>query len=34
MCAILDANTFNKFKDPADKDMEPVWNWLEIKVVN
>ncbi len=31
MCAILDANTFNKFKDPADKDMEPVWNWLENK---
>ncbi|MDE0637092.1 MAG: hypothetical protein OXI43_14740 [Candidatus Poribacteria bacterium] len=31
MCAILDANTFNKFRDPADEDMEPVWNWLENK---
>ncbi len=31
MCAILDANTFNKFKDPADEDMKPVWNWLENK---
>lgn len=31
MCAILDANTFNKFKDPADEDMQPVWNWLENK---
>lgn len=31
MCAILDANTFSKFKDPADEDMEPVWNWLENK---
>lgn len=29
MCAILDANTFSKFKDPADEDMEPVWKWLE-----
>lgn len=31
MCAILDANTFSKFKDAADEDMEPVWNWLENK---
>lgn len=31
MCAILDANTFSKFKDPADEDMQPVWNWLENK---
>ena len=31
MCAILDANTFNKFRDPADEDMQPVWNWLENK---
>lgn len=31
MCAILDANTFSKFRDPADEDMEPVWNWLENK---
>lgn len=31
MCAIIDANTFNKFRDPADEDMKPVWNWLENK---
>lgn len=31
MCAILDANTFSKFKDTTDEDMEPVWKWLENK---
>ena len=31
MCAILDANTFHKFKDPSDEDMKPVWQWLENK---
>lgn len=31
MCAILDANTFSKFKDPSDEDMKPVWQWLENK---
>ncbi|MYI92934.1 hypothetical protein F4083_01205 [Candidatus Poribacteria bacterium] len=31
MCAILDANTFSRFKDPTDNDMKPVWKWLEDK---
>ena len=31
MCVILDANTFHKFKNPADEDMEPVWKWLDSK---
>ncbi|MDE0401463.1 MAG: hypothetical protein OXL96_27010 [Candidatus Poribacteria bacterium] len=26
---ILDTNTFGKFKNPADEDMEPVWRWLD-----
>ena len=26
---ILDANTFGKFKNPADEDMAPVWRWLD-----
>ena len=29
MCAILDANTFGKFKNPTDEDMKPVWKWLD-----
>ena len=29
MCIIVDANTFHKFKEPDDEDMEPVWTWLE-----
>ena len=29
MCVILDTNTFGKFKNPADEDMEPVWRWLD-----
>ena len=29
MCAILDANTFHKFKNPDDEDMVPVWKWLD-----
>ncbi|MYA71724.1 hypothetical protein F4009_19180 [Candidatus Poribacteria bacterium] len=29
MCIIVDANTFHKFKDPNNEDMEPVWTWLE-----
>ncbi len=31
MCAILDTNCFNKFKNPADEDMKPVRNWLKNK---
>ncbi len=30
MCVILDTNTFSKFKNPTDEDMEPVWKWLFI----
>ena len=29
MCVILDVNSIGKFKDPADEDMEPVWDWLD-----
>ena len=29
MCVILDTNTFGKFKNTADEDMEPVWKWLD-----
>ena len=29
MCIIVDTNTFHKFKNPDDEDMEPVWSWLE-----
>ena len=29
MCVILDVNSIGRFKDPADEDMEPVWNWLD-----
>ncbi len=29
MCVIVDTNTFHKFKEPNDEDMEPVWTWLE-----
>ncbi len=29
MCVILDTNTFGKFKNSADEDMEPVWKWLD-----
>lgn len=29
MCIIVDRNTFHKFKNPTDEDMEPVWTWLE-----
>ena len=31
MCIILDTNTFGKFKNPIDEDMEPVWKWLDSK---
>ena len=31
MCIILDVNSIGKFKNPADEDMEPVWDWLERK---
>ena len=31
MCIILDTNTFGKFKNPTDEDMEPVWKWLDSK---
>ena len=31
MCVIVDTNTFHKFKEPNDEDMEPVWTWLEKK---
>ena len=29
MCIIVDTNTFHKFSEPDDEDMEPVWTWLE-----
>ena len=29
MCVILDTNTFGKFNDPDDEDMEPVRRWLQ-----
>lgn len=29
MCIIVDTNTFHKFRNPDDEDMEPVWAWLE-----
>ena len=29
MCVILDTNTFGKFKNLNDEDMEPVWKWLD-----
>jgi hypothetical protein len=29
MCVILDTNTFHKFRNPKDEDMEPVWKWLD-----
>jgi hypothetical protein len=29
MCVIVDTNTFHKFKEPNNEDMEPVWTWLE-----
>lgn len=31
MCVILDTNTFSRFRDPNDKDMEPVREWLRRK---
>ena len=31
MCIILDANCIGQFKDRANEDMKPVWNWLERK---
>lgn len=31
MCAILDANTFGKFRNSSDEDMAPVWKWLDNK---
>ena len=29
MCIIVDTNTFHKFKEADNEDMEPVWTWLE-----
>ena len=29
MCIIVDTNTFHKFRETDDEDMEPVWTWLE-----
>jgi len=29
MCVILDTNTFGKFRDPDDEDMDPVRRWLD-----
>ena len=29
MCVILDTNTFHKFKEADNEDMEPVWTWLD-----
>lgn len=31
MCVILDTNTFSRFRDPNDEDMEPVREWLRRK---
>ena len=31
MCIVVDANMFGAFKDPANENMEPVWNWLRKK---
>ena len=31
MCIVVDANMFGQFRDPANEDMEPVWNWLHEK---
>ena len=31
MCIVVDANMFGAFKDPANANMEPVWNWLRKK---
>ena len=28
MCVILDANTFSRFRDPNNEDLEPVRRWL------
>ena len=31
MCIVLDANMFGEFREPANENMEPVWNWLRKK---
>ena len=31
MCVILDTNTFSRFRDPNDENMEPVREWLRRK---
>ena len=31
MCAILDANSFSKFRDQDNEDLEPVRNWVDNK---
>ncbi len=31
MCIVLDANMFGEFRDPANENMETVWNWLRKK---
>ena len=31
MCIVVDANMFGQFSDPANENMEPVWNWLRKK---
>ena len=31
MCIVMDANMFSQFRDPANENMEPVWNWLRKK---
>ena len=31
MCIVVDANMFGAFKDPANENMESVWNWLRKK---
>ncbi len=28
MCVIIDTNTFSRFRNPADEDLEPVRQWL------
>ncbi len=31
MCVILDTNTFGRFRNPEDEDLEPVRKWLNQK---
>ena len=33
MCAILDTNTFGRFRNEKDENLEPVRKWLQRKMV-